>query len=163
MNRSHSFSRLTAQLGGKPLLALGAALLFSLSLSVKGQSLSVTNGLQLWLKADSGISTNAAGNVTEWADQSGNNHHALQPDEAAAPMLVANAITNKPAVHFDGDDDFMDVASTEGLAIVGDISSYFVVKFEDFINYRAVWGKTVGNLPGPTDYYLVINSGIPRL
>lgn len=144
---------------GQALISAAVAFCFSAG----AQTLTVTNGLQLWLKADSGVTTNAAGNVTTWADQSGHNNDAVQTDEAAAPILAANAITNKPAVRFDGNDDYLDVASSESVAIVGDIASFFVVKFDDFTNFRSVWGKTAVNLPGPTDYYIVQGTGIPRL
>ena len=126
-------------------------------------SLSVTNGLQLWLKADAGVTKDTTGAVTAWADQSGKNNHAAQVDPTLAPTLVDNAVNGKAAIRFDGADDYLDVASAPSLEITGDIASFFVVKFDDLATYRAIWGKTSANVPRPTDYYLLPNSGIPRV
>lgn len=126
-------------------------------------SLTVNSGLQLWLQADAGVTKNATGAVTAWADQSGKNNHAAQPDATLAPVLVDNAVNAKPALRFDGADDYIDVASAPSVAITGDIASFFVVKFDDFATYRAIWGKTAANLPRPNDYYLLPNSGVPRV
>jgi uncharacterized protein (DUF2141 family) len=123
-------------------------------------------GLRLWLRADAGITASASGAVTAWADQSGSNNNAVQATESKAPKLVASALNGKPVLRFDGVDDYLDVAQAASLAITGDIASFFVVKFDDFATFRAVWGKTAGpggNLPAPTDYYTVPNTGVPRL
>lgn len=131
---------------------------------VEAQALTSTNGLQLWLKADAGVATNAAGAVVVWADQSGNYSHALQPNEALAPTLTPAALNGQPAVRFDGDNDYLDVVRATGLASTGDLTSFFVVQFEDFATYRAVWGKTVANLPASTDYYVTPEPDrIPRV
>lgn len=126
------------------------------------QSLSVTNSLQLWLKADAGITTNAAGHVTGWNDQSGKNNHAAQTDETLAPALVANALNAKPVLRFDGTDDYLEVPDSDSLSITGDITTFFVVNFDDFATFRAVWAKTAGNQPGPNDWYALPTSGLPR-
>ena len=83
------------------------------------QTLSVTNGLQLWLKADAGVTTNAAGGVTQWADQSGKNNNAVQADETLAPTFVNNAVTNKPVLRFDGINDYLEVADSDSVSISG--------------------------------------------
>ena len=129
--------------------------------TLHAQTLTVTNGLQLWLKADAGVTTNAAGAVTGWNDQSGRGNNAASPEEAAAPILTANALNAKPAIHFDGSDDYLDIPTAPSIELVGDVSSFFVVEFDDFANYRAVWAKTLANIPSSTDYY-VTPEGIPR-
>ena len=58
------------------------------------------DGLQLWLKADSGTSLGGNGGVVQWADQSGNANNAVQLDENLAPdfRLVKqdlSQVTNK--------------------------------------------------------------------
>src|SRR5207247_597809 len=50
---------------------LPAALLLAGQIGSFGQSLTVSNDLQLWLRADAGVNTNAAGGVVLWEDQSG--------------------------------------------------------------------------------------------
>src|SRR5437016_1887288 len=94
------------------LLSLGVTVFVFVLCSVvsNAQTLTVTNGLQLWLKADAGITTNAAGGVTKWGDQTPNKNDAAQSDDTAAPLLVPNAQNGKPVVRFDGDNDFLDVA-----------------------------------------------------
>src|ERR1043166_6331903 len=133
--------------------ALVAPIILAGALNSVGQILPVTTDLQLWLKADAGVSTNASGGVTAWADQSGNANNAAQPNGAQAPAFVANALNAKPVLRFDGADDFLDVPDSDSLSFTGDMASFFVVRFDDFATYRAVWAKTAGNLPAPTDIY----------
>jgi hypothetical protein len=64
-----------------------------------------TAGLVLWLKADAGV-TAAGALVTEWRDQSGNNHHATQAQAAAQPSVASQWRAGKPAIRFDGAQDF---------------------------------------------------------
>lgn len=118
--------------------------------------------LKLWLKADAGVTTTASGAVSEWDDQSGNGNNAVMSDETTAPVVASSAINGKPSLRFDGVDDFLTVANSDSIAIAGDIASFFVVRFDDNAWFRAVWAKTSGNLPAPTDYYLVAGSGVPR-
>ena len=59
--------------------------------ALHAQVLTVTNGLQLWLKADAGVTTNAAGGVTQWTDQSPNGNNAVQTSDVSAPQFVAGA------------------------------------------------------------------------
>ncbi|MDF2522217.1 MAG: hypothetical protein K0R84_2845, partial [Clostridia bacterium] len=61
-------------------------------------------GLNLWLKADSGVIQNDA-MVSTWEDQSGNGNNVAQNVAEKQPVLVANALRGKPAVRFDGEDD----------------------------------------------------------
>lgn len=64
-------------------------------------------GLQLWLRGDADITYDAAGAISQWRDQSGNNHHAVQPAAARQPRLVREAVAGKPALRFDGADDYL--------------------------------------------------------
>jgi hypothetical protein len=65
-----------------------------------------TAGLQLWLRADSGI-TQSGGAISQWADQSGSGRHAAQALAARQPQLQASAVNGRPALAFDGVDDFL--------------------------------------------------------
>ncbi|MBL9126578.1 MAG: hypothetical protein JNL97_02970, partial [Verrucomicrobiales bacterium] len=127
------------------------------------QNLTVTEGLSLWLRADAGVTADASGAVTAWADQSPNANHAAQADVTSAPTRVENALNAKPVLRFDGTDDFLEVQDSESLSNAGDITTLYVVKFDDFATYRAVWAKTAVNLPGATDFYALPNTGVPRL
>jgi len=64
---------------GQPSFALLAA---SWIVAASAQTLTVTNGLQLWLKADAGVTTGAGDIVTAWQDQSGKGNNAAQTTEA---------------------------------------------------------------------------------
>lgn len=65
----------------------------------------VLDGLGLWYKADAGI-TASDNLVSKWADQSGNERHAVQSAAASRPTLVTSGL-GKPAVSFDGFSDHM--------------------------------------------------------
>lgn len=65
------------------------------------------SGLQLWLRGDSDVAYDAAAAVSQWRDQSGNANHAVQAVAARRPQLVRGAIAGKPAVRFDGVDDYL--------------------------------------------------------
>ncbi len=59
-----------------------------------------TAALQLWLRADAGL-TSSAGKVSSWADQSGNGYNAAM-NAPSQPSLVAGALNGKPVIRFDG-------------------------------------------------------------
>ena len=65
---------------------------------------SVSPSMQLWLKADQGLSVDASSNVIHWADQTPANRDAnlVSGDPAKADALV----NFNPAVRFDGNDWF---------------------------------------------------------
>ena len=72
------------------------------------------SGLQLWLKADTGLWQDATmttpavadGDVVgAWQDFSGQNNHATQGTTASKPLLKLNIVNGKPVVRFDGTDD----------------------------------------------------------
>ena len=69
---------------------------------------SEVSNLQLWLRADSGL-THASGIVSQWSDQSGFNNHYLQANVSRQPQFIQqnNILNNLPSVRFDGLDDFM--------------------------------------------------------
>ncbi len=126
-------------------------------------TLGVTATLQLWLKADAGVTTGAGDTVLTWADQSGHANDAVATDELTAPIVAAGAVNGLPAIRFDGADDSLQVADSVSVSITGNITSFFVVKMDDFGTFRSVWAKTAGNLPAPTDFYTLPGSGIPRV
>jgi hypothetical protein len=62
--------------------------------------------LQLWLRADAAVTHNNLGAVSHWADQSGNDNHAFQTVEGRKPTFVRDVLNGKPAMRFDGTDDY---------------------------------------------------------
>ena len=147
---------------------VAGCLAFSLaSNAAHAQTLTVTTNLQLWLKADAGVTDDGSGNVLSWADQSASPDAASQiaaaPDVPNTPKRILNALNGKPVLRFDGADDYLSIPDTASLSITGDITTFFVVKFDDFATFRAVWAKTQGNLPAPTDFYTQPGSGFPQV
>jgi len=75
-----------------------------------GGSSAVSNipreGLQLWLRADLGV-TATSGSVSTWADQSGHNFDATQSERESQPTQVLGGIGTRAAIRFDGSDDFL--------------------------------------------------------
>ena len=57
--------------GRKASRALTALFLLGLPLTLSAQTLTITNTLQLWLKADAGVTADANGAVSAWTDSSG--------------------------------------------------------------------------------------------
>jgi hypothetical protein len=85
---------------------------FGLLLLLKGSAMAavVTGDLNLWLKADAGVATDGSGNVTSWADQSGNAHDATPPSTSNEPLLVNNALNGNPVIQFSGAGQFLSIA-----------------------------------------------------
>jgi hypothetical protein len=76
-------------------------------------------GSALWLRADLGITLNV-GNVSAWADQSGNGLDVSQGTAANQPLYVASWKNSKPAMTFDGVSEVLSratVAFTAGSAL----------------------------------------------
>jgi autotransporter-associated beta strand protein len=79
----------------------------------------------LWLHAGAGLTTNATGNVSVWADQSGNGRNATQGTAGAQPVWVASAANGLPALRFEA------IGTKDGMATGWNATnkpySYFVV------------------------------------
>jgi hypothetical protein len=84
-------------------------------------------GLLLWLRADGGVKTDRAG-VAIWGDHSGNDNHATQPIEDFQPSLVEDAFNGRPALRFDGKDDFLQLPSGFSDFRAG-LSAFIIVRF----------------------------------
>ncbi len=89
-------------------------------------------GLALWLKPDAGVTADASGAVSLWADQTSNGNNAGQRAEGSAdelPHWIANAVNGKPVVRFDGVDDVLEIVNSPSLQpLSGDWTVFFVAK-----------------------------------
>jgi hypothetical protein len=87
---------------GSQTVSVGATV--SLSVALDSVLPPATSGkLELWLKADAGVVTDAFGRVRQWQDQSGNRNDASQPSASLEPLLVfPPALAGRPALRFDG-------------------------------------------------------------
>jgi hypothetical protein len=91
---------------GQTVLA-GSNAVLSVTVATSATLPQVNSGtLRLWLKADAGVVTNAAGLVSTWQDQSGNANNATQVNTNLQPsVVVVPGLTGHPAVRFNGIQD----------------------------------------------------------
>lgn len=110
-------------------LGLGLGQIFNNS-SPAGFELTNLSGLKLWLKYDTGITLDA-GNVSNWADQSGNSNDAAQSTASRRPNYSSGD------VRFDGTDDRFDLTSQISLSSF----STFMVINPDALASMGVFGS----------------------
>lgn len=58
------------------------------------------NGLQMWLKADQGVTLDGNGRVSQWNDQSSAARNVSQSASGQRPLLVSSAKNSLPAIQF---------------------------------------------------------------
>ena len=80
-----------------------------------------SEGLALWLRADAGVTQDAGGRVSSWADQSGHGMDATQPTSGNQPQVVAGARNGQPALHFDGAASYLSLPNVMGAATAGEL------------------------------------------
>jgi hypothetical protein len=125
--------------------------------------------LALWVRADTGVTTDSGG-VNQWNDMSGNGNNLLQQNGPPyEPQLATNAYGDT-VIRFTGTNlTFMQASSTPSLAITNNISIIAVV------NFATLAGGTNGeivsktgsganaNIPAPYDYYVAATNSGARL
>jgi alpha-tubulin suppressor-like RCC1 family protein len=77
----------------------------SVTTTASGATLPMS-GIKLWLRGDFGVVSNVNNLVTTWTDESGNGNSATA-GTSTAPLAVGNAIGNKPALRFNGQNTSM--------------------------------------------------------
>lgn len=101
--------------------------------------LAVTNGLQLWLDAnDATTLTMSGGEVTQWNDKSGNNHHAVALDPAKRPQLNYDVIGGRPALAFDRDQ--LTVAGGLPIGAGDERTMFFVFDYDTLTQNSELFG-----------------------
>lgn len=110
-------------------------------------------GRMLWLKANTGITTNGNGLVSSWADSSGNGNDLSQSVPAREPVLVANSIGVRPSVRFNGGDD---VLNSSGLVVSGNnaFTTVTVAKFNSSALPQTMFWQGDGSESGGYGAYL---------
>lgn len=112
--------------------------------------------LALWLAADVAVTTDPASRVISWQDivhgDNASGEDAIQVEEEARPLLVADAIHGKPGIRFDGESDYL---LTTPLETTDDQTVLFVCQFgpQTFRPGRK-WGGQIINYDGPPSRYL---------
>ena len=117
------------------------------------------SGMVLWLRADSGVVTNAnsasPGEVDAWIDQTalGNNatayanpgfRPALGLDSGVPPL-------SSPSLFFNN--NYLTVAQSPSVALTGNMTVCAVYNMSDYNAYHSILGKTTGGQPNPYDLY----------
>jgi hypothetical protein len=108
----------------------------------------------LWIRANTGVSTNSDGTVNQWNDLSGNGNNLFLAS-ATPPVLAASAL-GQPVVRFDGTNNTQMFAfDSASLRITGDLSLFAVMNFAtlDGGTNGMIVCKDHGSQPAPYDYY----------
>jgi hypothetical protein len=130
-----------------------------------------TSGLQLWLKADAGV-TLTGSTVSKWVDQSGNGNNAIELDGDRQPLLVRDGLNGKPTMRFDGFDDKLGLTGSKrmsqiSLFIVFKIDSgatnYVPIAFGDMDADGRVWGFLIPGAKGYSPDTINIFAGVRRI
>lgn len=72
---------------------------------------SQVSNLKLWVDASKIVGLADGQGIASWADQSGNNNHLVQSDSTRQPLYKTNVVNGKPAVRFDGSNDYLKIDS----------------------------------------------------
>jgi hypothetical protein len=77
----------------------------------------VTNGLTVWLKADSGVTANASGNISKWTDLTPYQNDANQTNSGDQPTLITSTtgLNGKPVLRFDGGSSYLTITDNPSL------------------------------------------------
>jgi hypothetical protein len=113
-------------------------------------------GLRLHLRADAGVATDAGGGVQTWHDQSGRAAHATQAAADERPQLIATAANGRPAVRFDGANDWLALPNLMAGATAGQVFAILRAAAFPSDQARAAWNFGGGNgteYPGGTELW----------
>jgi hypothetical protein len=115
----------------------------------------------LWIKAGTGVTADANGNVSQWNDLSGNTNNMIQPaGPPFTPVLATNAFGD-PVIRFTGSNEtYMYANDSSTLEITGDMSIFAVVNFATLAGGTngEIVSKTCANIAAPFDYYVDASS-----
>jgi hypothetical protein len=142
---------------------------YNVTVSAKPGSLPAappTNSLVLWLKADTGVTTNTDGTVSKWADQSGlTNDATTDQNGAVAPSLMTDPAIGKPVVTYNpnGQSMCLDVADAPSVELTSDMSIFYAAQFTNFADTTlpsTIVAKTFGSSAFPFDYQVNVNQAL---
>lgn len=115
--------------------------------------LPVKQGLQLWLRADTGVTTGLDGGVIAWQDQSEHANHAgplgavYQPTGTEAPLWINDEFAGASRIRFDGDDDVLEIGNAPSLQPgTNDWTVLFVL--QSLVESTEVFAPVIGSRPG---------------
>jgi hypothetical protein len=118
--------------------------------------------LEVWLNAGAGV-TASGGNVSAWADQSGNGNNALQGTGADQPLFVSGSSTfgGQPSLSFNGTSDFMQAPLPVNAA--GGLTVFVVASHDSANTNRATVGGSQGNYGGASQWFLMESTASSNL
>lgn len=116
--------------------------------------LPVNHNLQLWFRADAGVTTNGSGNVSTWADQSSNGNDATNLNLSAQPVWIDNALNGLPVVRFDGVNDVLSTINTVNLT--NGLSIFIIAKNDVRKDYNGLFRVYSTPFHGSGNSYLEI-------
>lgn len=95
-------------------------------------------GLQVWLKADAGI-TQSSGTVSAWADQSGNSNSFAQSNGGYQPTYTAAGQNGLPVVTWGGTNKYL---LSTGNITLSNFTFFAILSRPVWSNsqYRGIWG-----------------------
>jgi hypothetical protein len=125
---------------------------------------STISGLQLWLKADAGVTADANG-VSAWNDQSGLGNSVTQSNNNRKPVLISNAFGNGlPALRFANNANNVLDDRLDGPAVItgSEARSVFIVARQDIATADNVSMITLNrdNTGDRTIYRITPESGV---
>lgn len=99
-------------------------------------------GLELWLDSGVGITKDGSDLVSTWADQSGNGNDAAQATGTNQPLWVDSVLNSRPAIRFDGSDNFLRIANSVTVGTLFVVSKYDLASFS---SYPGIVGAASGS------------------
>lgn len=121
--------------------------------------------LALWIRADTGVTTDANG-VNQWNDMSGNGNNLTQTLGAPfEPELATNSYGDTVVRFNAANETFMEASSSPSLAITGNMSVIAVMNFAtlDGGTNGEIVSKVSGSIAAPYDYYVIDTNNGARL
>lgn len=115
------------------------------------------DALFLWLAANRGV-TEQDGSVSRWKDQSGHGADATQGVATARPALVMDPGAKLPMLHFDGENDALELPAGSGDFSQG-LSFFAVVRLEGDVKCPQI--ACFANEPEVDDVCFGLNDGTP--
>lgn len=97
----------------------------------------VETNLQLWLKADDGI-TESGGSISSWADQSPNAKNGTQASSTEQPTFISNKMNFNPSVEFNAttqtDGDYLEGPDGLGVDDTTTLTTFFVMQQDNVVD-----------------------------
>lgn len=115
------------------------------------------DALFIWLAANHGV-TEQDGGVSHWKDQSGHGADATQGVAMARPALVMDPVSKLPMVHFDGENDALELPAGSADFSQG-LSFFAVVRLDGDVKCPQI--ACFANGPEVDDLCFGVNKGAP--